>query len=934
MASPAAILNILVTANSKGAIASLKAVDLQAGKTATKANGMGKAINAAGKAAALGTAAIAVGAVKMATDFDKSMRNVNSIAQLPERALKDLEKNVLALAGKTAQAPRTLADGLYDLVSSGFDAKDSMLVLASSAKAATAGLTTTEVSTKAVAAVLNAYRLPAKAAAKVSDQLFQTVNLGVVSFEELASTIGDVLPFASSLGVGLDQVGASVATLTKAGISPAETMTRLKAVMVSLLKPSEDLSKAIKATGFESGEALIRQRGFQGALDALVKTTDGSKGAVAALFPNIRALGGALALTGKNSRGANADLKAFGDTSGATNKALSQQSQSLAFQWQKLKAQVTALLIELGTKLLPVLAGATKFFSENKSALYALAGALAVATAGWIALKIAMLANPYVAAAAAIVALAVLIITNWDKIKAKTKEVWDWIKSHLSIVLPAILSVIAGPFGAIVGLVIANWGKITRATSDAWNSVKSTVSSTVGSIGRLISSGVGAARSAAISVGRAALNGIKSGLSGLAGFFGGLAHTIANAVRGTLGDITNFFVNIGKAIITAIANGIKAAPGVIGSALKSVMPSPGGGVPFIPGIAGGGRIRGGVRGRDSVPALLAPGEFVVTGGGEKILERMTGVPGVLDWLGGSQPRHFAAGGRAGVAASAAKAAGFKGSALATMVAIAGAESGFNPRAQNLKYPDHSIGLWQINQLAHKGRFGTDAQLMNPGRNAKAAYALYKQSGFVPWSTYTSGAYKSYLKEAQAAIGASGKGKGAAGTKAKTKTTKLARLEEAVALAALSGGQGDDLKAATALVSYWSDRLKGARTTSQRTAAATSLRSARDSRASIFAAMDQAKADASVSARSDSGPVDTSAQDALDANTAATAEHTSALRDLQSAIDAQRQFAQSALTTQNAQAWKALADILSGQIGGYGGLGSRTLTAGAGVVTRY
>lgn len=64
------------------------------------------------------------------------------------------------------------------------------------------------------------------------------------------------------------------------------------------------------------------------------------------------------------------------------------------------------------------------------------------------------------------------------------------------------------------------------------------------------------------------------------------------------------------------------------------------------GQAAGGRIPGARVAADSVPAMLSPGEFVVTGGGEKILESMT-FPGVLNWLQGKQPRHFADGGRAG-----------------------------------------------------------------------------------------------------------------------------------------------------------------------------------------------------------------------------------------------------------------------------------------------
>lgn len=302
--------------------------------------------------------------VEQTVGFDRGMRNVNSIAQLSEKQLKSLSGQVLDLAGETAQAPQTLAEGLYDLVSSGFDADEAMKVLRSSAKAATAGLTDTATSTKAVAAVLNAYHEGAGQASKVSDTLFQTVNRGVVSFEELSNTIGDVLPFASSLHVDLSQVGAATATMTKEGINSAETMTRLKGVLETFIKPSEAMNTAIKATGYESGEALVKAKGLQGALEAVRGTTDGSKEALAKLFPNVRALGGALALTGGNAKTAHGDLKAFGKVAGATDKALSEQSKSITYQWNRLKSQASALAIEVGSKLLPAASDALKATSK------------------------------------------------------------------------------------------------------------------------------------------------------------------------------------------------------------------------------------------------------------------------------------------------------------------------------------------------------------------------------------------------------------------------------------------------------------------------------------------------------------------------------------------------------------------------------------------
>ena len=103
------------------------------------------------------------------------------------------------------------------------------------------------------------------------------------------------------------------------------------------------------------------------------------------------------------------------------------------------------------------------------------------------------------------------------------------------------------------------------------------------------------------------------------------------------------------------------------------------------------------------------------------------------------------------------AAGFDASAAVIMAAIALAESGGVPNAWNPVPPDDSLGIDQINMLAHGTRFGTKDQLVDPLTNARAAYALSNGgTSFTPWSTYLNGAYQAYLPQAQAgaATGAS------------------------------------------------------------------------------------------------------------------------------------------------------------------------------------
>lgn len=92
-------------------------------------------------------------------------------------------------------------------------------------------------------------------------------------------------------------------------------------------------------------------------------------------------------------------------------------------------------------------------------------------------------------------------------------------------------------------------------------------------------------------------------------------------------------------------------------------------------------------------------------------------------------------------------------AINIAMAIVRAESTNNPRAHNTVPPDNSYGLFQINMLgrlgpARRAQFGlnTNDQLFDPVTNAKAAYAISSGgTNWRPWSTFTSGAYRQYLR---------------------------------------------------------------------------------------------------------------------------------------------------------------------------------------------
>jgi TP901 family phage tail tape measure protein len=298
-------------------------------------------------------AAIGVASVKTAAQFETSMRNVNSISNLSEAQFKKQADAVLTLSTKLPQSAKVLADGLYDIASSGFQGADGMKVLAASAKAASAGMTDTATSAKGVTAVLNAYGFEADKAAAVSDTMFKTVDKGVITFEELSSTVGDWIGMAKAANLSFEEASGAIAYMTTKGIGAAEAGVSLTRMLTGIIKPSEEMAAMIKNAGYESGEMMLKTLGLTGTMKVLNDATGGSITKLIELIPEIRGVRGANALLGAGYEELTDYMKDFNNTAGATDVALAEQSKSLEYQMKLLKNNANAVVIALGTELIP-----------------------------------------------------------------------------------------------------------------------------------------------------------------------------------------------------------------------------------------------------------------------------------------------------------------------------------------------------------------------------------------------------------------------------------------------------------------------------------------------------------------------------------------------------------------------------------------------------
>ena len=322
------------------------------GRSLAKTLAKGVAVGAVAVSLALGAS------VMKAKEFDQSMRNVNTIAKMSEDQFASTSEKVLELSTQLPQSATILADGLYNIASAGFVGADGMQVLEASATAAAAGLTETEVSAKAITGVLNAYGREASDATDVSDTLFKAVEVGVLTFEDLAGNLGSVIGLASAAGVEIDEVSAAMSAITLAGVGPAEASTSLARLIQGIIDPSDELTSKLKNLGYESGQAALDTEGLHGVMATLLETTDGSVESWLALFPEIRAARGAFALAADDGNNYVKTAEAIIDVNnrtGATQDALNEQLESLSLQWDLFTSTVTSHMITFGTRVLPTI---------------------------------------------------------------------------------------------------------------------------------------------------------------------------------------------------------------------------------------------------------------------------------------------------------------------------------------------------------------------------------------------------------------------------------------------------------------------------------------------------------------------------------------------------------------------------------------------------
>lgn len=284
--------------------------------------------------------------------FGAAMKAANTMAGKNAEGFANLKGQVADLSKTLPIARDELANGLYQVISNGVPEDNWIDYLNKSAKASVGGIADLGETVKVTSTVIKNYGLAWDSAESVQDKIQLTAKNGVTSFEQLAQALPRVTANASTLGVSIDELLASFATLTGVSGNTNEVATQMAAIFTALVKPSSEATEMAEKMGIEFNAASIKAAGglrnFLTQLDASVKEYANANGVLeqqvyAKLFGSAESLRALTPLTNQLAEKFSENVDAMANSAGTINAAYNEMSSTGSATTQMLKNQLGAI---------------------------------------------------------------------------------------------------------------------------------------------------------------------------------------------------------------------------------------------------------------------------------------------------------------------------------------------------------------------------------------------------------------------------------------------------------------------------------------------------------------------------------------------------------------------------------------------------------------
>lgn len=439
--------------------------------------------------------------VESAFDFQDSMAKMSTLFDTSKTKVSDLSKEFVELSNKTGMSASGLAEAGYQALSAGRSVEEVTGFVSTAADLAKAGFTSTTTAVDVLTTAMNAYGQNAGTAEEISNKLVRTQNLGKTTVDELASSMGKIIPTASAMGINIDNLTSGYVSLTKQGIATAESTTYMNSMLNELGDSGTTLGGVLEkrtgqsfqqlmASGMSLADVLQITKDYADenniAYNELWGSAEAGKAGLAILNGGVEEFNNTVGTMASNTDDVGDALTKLQTPAETIHKAMNVMKNTFM--------TVAASVIELVTPAIQTVAGymtdlgekITSFANSSPAVAQAIITAIEAVLAMFVAFHAAkavqglpetikgigtafnaLAANPVAVVIAAIAGIAVVLINLYNTNEAfrnKVNEIWSYISTYIS----AAAEYIATNLGPV-------WDSILVKASEIWNNVLTTI---------------------------------------------------------------------------------------------------------------------------------------------------------------------------------------------------------------------------------------------------------------------------------------------------------------------------------------------------------------------------------------------------------------------------------------------------------------------------
>lgn len=317
----------------------------------------------------LGTLGVGISIKQTISDFSAYQSALTDMGKVTDESFSLIDQKIRSISPELGSATQ-LMQGYYQTISAGVTepAKAMDLLKTASMAAKAAGVSQAETIT-ALTKLMAGYSGAIRSAADASDLLFAIEKQGQTSVGQLVPYIGDLAAISNQAGVSVSEMGATFAALTQTAGGTAQAATQYRAILVGILNPQERLRDLLKEMGYESGVALVKQKGLSQALMMISAQAKKAGLGIGQVISSTEAISGLGPLLQTNFKQVLTNLEEMEKRTGATFNAFGRYTETINGQLDTLQNSLRNVSIAIGESFGSATVSALKIANEGVQAV-------------------------------------------------------------------------------------------------------------------------------------------------------------------------------------------------------------------------------------------------------------------------------------------------------------------------------------------------------------------------------------------------------------------------------------------------------------------------------------------------------------------------------------------------------------------------------------